>query len=73
MMESNKYLVGARVRVIEDIPTHIGKVGTVVGYKENLVIVELDEPYRYVQNLKTGRSYLSGTRYYLEGAIEELS
>ena len=77
MESNNKYLIGTRVRVVEDIPTHIGKVGTVVGYvlgyKENLVIVELDEPYRYMQNLKTGRSYLSGTRYYLEGAIEELS
>ena len=77
-MKSNidkSFSVGDRVKVITDVPMFIGKTGTVVGYKDNttsFVIVELDESYRYVHNLKTGKSYLSGTRLYLESAIEKL-
>lgn len=72
---NKSFSVGDRVKVITDVPMFVGKTGTVVGYKDNatnFVMVELDEPYRYVRNLKTGRSYLSGTRLYLESAIEKL-
>lgn len=75
MNNNKKYKVGDRVRVITDVPLFIGQEGTVLGYKESpfLVIVELDKPYKFVQNLQTGKSYLSGTRYYLEEAIKNVA
>lgn len=71
---SKRFSVGDRVKVVKDGPVFVGQTGTVVGYKENMfgvVIVELDKPYRFVHNLQTGKSYLSGTRLYVEGALEK--
>ena len=71
---SEQFSIGDRVRVVDDVPMFIGQMGTVVGYKDNtsgVVIVELDKPYRYVHNLQTDKSYLSGTRFYVEGALEK--
>ena len=71
---SEQFSVGDRVRVVDDVPMFIGQIGTVVGYKDNVsgvVIVELDKPYKYVHNLQTDKSYLSGTRFYVEGALEK--
>lgn len=69
-----QFSVGDRVKVVDDVPIFVGQMGTVVGYKDNvsgIVIVELDKPYRYVRNLQTDKSYLSGTRFYVEGALEK--
>ena len=69
-----QFSVGDRVRVIDDAPLFVGQIGTVVGHKDNVsgvVIVELDKPYRYVHNLQTDKSYMSGTRFYVEGALEK--
>lgn len=71
---AEQFSVGDRVRVVDDVPAFIGQMGTVVGYKDNIsgvVIVELDKPYRYVCNLQIDKSYLSGTRFYVEGALEK--
>lgn len=69
-----RFSVGDRVKIVDDVPIFVGQMGTVVGYKDNMygiVIVELDKPYRYVHNLQTDKSYLSGTRLYVEGALEK--
>lgn len=69
-----RFSVGDRVKIVDDVPLFVGQTGTVVGYKDNMygvVIVELDKPYRYVRNLQTDKSYLSGTRFCTEGALEK--
>ena len=71
---AEQFSVGDRVRVVDDVSVFVGQTGTVVGYKDNvsgIVIVELDKPYKYVRNLQTDKSYLSGTRFYVEGALEK--
>lgn len=69
-----QFSIGDRVKVVKDVPIFVGQTGTVVGYKENMfgvVIVELDKPYKYIHNLQTDKSYMSGTRIYVEGALEK--
>ena len=71
---AEQFSIGDRVRVVDDVSVFVGQMGTVVGYKDNtsgVVIVELDKPYKYVHNLLTDKSYLSGTRFYVEGALEK--
>ena len=71
---NEQFAVGDRVKIVDDMPVFVGQMGTVVGYKDNVsgvVMVELDKPYRYVHNLQTDKSYLSGTRLYVEGALEK--
>lgn len=62
---------GDRVKVIKDVPQFIGQTGTVVCITSDMVVIELDKPYRLVRNLVTNKYYMSGKRYYTKGALEK--